>query len=128
MHLSTTQKVVLGIFTILPLVLLPFIFFQVFHTIFFSLNEHIDLESVDSESQKEFFFMMIQIMIPAMILSLLSLGLLIFYLIHAAKNNSLNTNERLIWILIFVFAGIIGFPIYWYMQIWKTPAATNYPA
>jgi hypothetical protein len=126
MHLSTTQKVVLGMFTILPLVLLPYIFFQVFHTLLYNLHD-VDPEFMDSTSQKEFFFMMIQIMIPSMIISLLSIGLLIFYLIHAAKNNSLNTNERLIWILIFVFAGIIGFPIYWYMQIWKAPASTNYP-
>jgi TM2 domain-containing membrane protein YozV len=126
MHLSTTQKVVLGMFTILPLVLLPYIFFQVFHTLLYNLHD-VDPEFMDSTSQKEFFFMMIQIMIPSMIISLLSIGLLIFYLIHVAKNNSLNTNERLIWILIFVFAGIIGFPIYWYMQIWKAPASTNYP-
>jgi hypothetical protein len=126
MHLSTTQKVVLGMFTILPLVLLPYIFFQVFHTLLYNLHD-VDPEFMDSTSQKEFFFMMIQIMIPSMIISLLSIGLLIFYLIHTAKNNSLNTNERLIWILIFVFAGIIGFPIYWYMQIWKAPASTNYP-
>jgi hypothetical protein len=126
MHLSTTQKVVLGMFTILPLVLLPYIFFQVFHTLLYNLHD-VDPEFMDSTSQKEFFFMMIQIMIPSMIISLLSIGLLIFYLIHAAKNNSLNTNERLIWILIFVFAGVIGFPIYWYMQIWKAPASTNYP-
>jgi TM2 domain-containing membrane protein YozV len=128
MNLSTTQKVVLGIFTILPLALLPYIFIQAFYTFLVDVHDLIDVDSPDSESQREFFIVIMQFMIPSMILSLVSLGLLIIYLIHAAKNNSLNTTERLVWILIFVFAGIIGFPIYWYLQIWKTPAATNYTA
>ena len=125
MNLSTTQKVVLGIFTILPLVLLPYIFLQVFYTFLVDVHDLMD-HSQDPESRREFFFTIIQFMIPSMILSLVSLGLLIIYLIHVAKNNSLDTTERLVWILIFIFAGVIGFPIYWYMQIWKGKAVTNH--
>jgi hypothetical protein len=27
--------------------------------------------------------------------------------------------ERVIWILVFLFAGLVGYPIYWYMRVWK---------
>ncbi len=128
MNLSTTQKVVLGIFTILPLVLLPFLFFQIFYTFLVDLHDLIDNGPPDLESQREFFFAIMRFMIPSMILSLVSLGLLIIYLIHVSKNNSLNTTERLVWILILIFAGVIGFPIYWYMQIWNSRATTTHTA
>jgi hypothetical protein len=50
-----------------------------------------------------------------------SLGLLIYYLIHAINNKQIDSTERLIWVLVFIFAGTIGFPIYWYLRIWKEP-------
>jgi len=45
---------------------------------------------------------------------------LIFYIIHAINNKAIDSNERIIWILIFIFAGMIGFPVYWFMRIWQT--------
>jgi hypothetical protein len=51
--------------------------------------------------------------------SLLSFALLIYYIIHAVNNTNISSNERIVWILVFIFAGVIGFPIYWYMRIWK---------
>lgn len=49
----------------------------------------------------------------------LSLGLTIFHIIHAVKNTKLDSNKRIMWILLFFFAGIITEPIYWYLEIWS---------
>lgn len=50
---------------------------------------------------------------------LFSFGLLIYYIIHVVNNKMIDSNERLIGILVFIFANMIGFPIYWYMRIWR---------
>jgi positive regulator of sigma E activity len=60
-----------------------------------------------------------------MIITLILLGIsaligLIYFIVHAINNKKLADNERIIWVLVFVFAGMIGYPIYWYMRIWKT--------
>jgi len=59
--------------------------------------------------------------IPIILVSLLSLALLIFYIVHAATNKKLESVEQIMWILLFVFFGIIAFPIYWIIRIWNTP-------
>jgi hypothetical protein len=52
-------------------------------------------------------------------MGLLSLGLLIFFIIHLVRSKAMDSTERIIWVLVFLFAGIIGYPIYWYMRVWK---------
>lgn len=59
---------------------------------------------------------------------LVSLGSLIFYIIHAAKNPNLSTNNLLlVWILVFIFANGIGQLIYWILEILnkKEPIETS---
>jgi hypothetical protein len=47
-----------------------------------------------------------------------SLGSLVFYIVHAANNPNLRENNMLlIWILLFVFANGIGQLIYWIVEI-----------
>lgn len=49
---------------------------------------------------------------------LVSLGSLVFYIVHAANNPNLRENNMLlIWILLFVFANGIGQLIYWIVEI-----------
>jgi hypothetical protein len=51
----------------------------------------------------------------------LSAGLLIYFIIHVINNKTIDSTERIIRILVFIFAGMVGFPVYWYMRIWKAP-------
>lgn len=49
---------------------------------------------------------------------LLSIGSLIFYIIHAVQNPNLQQNNLLlVWILLFIFASGIGQLIYWIVEI-----------
>ncbi|WP_445385363.1 hypothetical protein ACT6NV_00675 [Robiginitalea sp. IMCC44478] len=53
---------------------------------------------------------------------LISLGSLVFYIVHAAKNPDLQQNNLLlVWILLFVFANGIGQLIYWIVEILGKP-------
>lgn len=51
-------------------------------------------------------------------LILLSLGSLIFYIVHAVQNPNLKGNNMLVvWVLLFIFVGGIGQLIYWIVEI-----------
>jgi hypothetical protein len=53
-----------------------------------------------------------------LIVLLLSLGSLVFYIVHAAQNPTLRDNNMLVvWILLFVFASGLGQLIYWITEI-----------
>jgi hypothetical protein len=49
---------------------------------------------------------------------LLSVGSLVFYIVHAAQNPNLKYNNLLlVWILLFVFANGLGQLIYWIIEV-----------
>jgi len=116
MEINRTQNIVLGIFTFLPFVIFPIIFFQVFAFIIniVATSQHSDPEPADILLGISSF------LVPIILVSLLSLALLIFYIVHVATNKKIENIEQLMWILLFVFFGIIAFPIYWIMRIWNT--------
>ena len=67
----------------------------------------------------EFFFSNMMGFIAWVIaLVFVQLGLMIFFIIHAMNNKRVKNEERIIWVLVFIFAGAIGFSIYWGIRIW----------
>ncbi|MGM0545844.1 MAG: hypothetical protein ACQEST_03915 [Bacteroidota bacterium] len=50
---------------------------------------------------------------------LLSLGLFIFYVVHMLQNVALDTEKRMLWIIVTFIAYGISLPIYWYLHVWK---------
>ena len=115
--MTRTRKIFLGILTCLP-----FVFFVMYLVMFASIffrglgfwNHHLD--RID---QEDFFFNMIPAFIFLGLLIVSKLALLIYYIVHAVNNKKLDSTERIVWILVFLFVGLIGYPIYWYMRIWK---------
>ncbi len=56
---------------------------------------------------------------------LISLGSLVFYIVHAAQNPNLHGNNMLlVWILLFIFANGIGQLVYWIVEILGKPKTT----
>lgn len=119
--MSSSSKIFLGILTILPLIIIT-IYISAFLSSFMSTVQA-TAHGNNQAMPEEFFKNIIGLIVLAMAAALISLGLLIYYIIHAVNNKNIDSNERLIWILIFIFAGMIGFPIYWYMRIWKIQPA-----
>lgn len=57
-------------------------------------------------------------MLLVLLTVLISLGSLIFYIIHAVQNQNLaDSNLLVVWILLFVFVSGIGQLIYWIVEI-----------
>jgi uncharacterized membrane protein len=112
--MSRSSKVFVGILSFLPLVLLIvllFMFFRIFPTI-------IEWGNYEPSPQEVFSYFG-PIFILGFGIGILSLGLLIFFIIHLIGNKTMDSTEKIIWILVFLFAGIVGYPIYWYLRVWK---------
>ena len=57
-------------------------------------------------------------LIIILLMVLISLGSMVFYIVHAANNPNLRGNNLLlVWILLFIFASGIGQLIYWIVEI-----------
>jgi Phospholipase_D-nuclease N-terminal len=115
--MSKSRKLLLGVLSLLPLIMLAvymagFIFF--FMTVYRNANQEEMLPLLLFRNMAWLFLVMI-------LMVMCSLGLLIYFIIHTVNNTLIDSTERIIWILVFIFAGTIGFPIYWYMRIWKVP-------
>ena len=48
---------------------------------------------------------------------LLNIGLLVYYILHAYKNEKFDNTLKLIWILVFLFGNGIGTIVYYFVEI-----------
>ncbi|MDE3249791.1 MAG: PLDc N-terminal domain-containing protein [Bacteroidota bacterium] len=119
--MTKSRKLLLGILTLLPIVLTI-----VFLASFFSFFIGMIRSGGDEQMAQEWILgNFLWIVLMSVILGLLHLGLLIYFIVHAINNGLVSSNERIVWILVFIFVGTIGMPIYWYLRIWRaddTPA------
>lgn len=108
MELSRSRKIMLGVLSIWP-----FVWIFIFMVIVFSI--FVFNPSTDNGFPVAF--------IPVMIIHVLtcccSLGLMIYFLIHAAKNVKLTQEMKIVWIILLAILTIYVNPFYWYMNIWK---------
>ena len=115
--MSRNTKLLLGIISFLPLVtLIAYLisFFSFFIRLIPSMQHQ-------QEPPPEFFRYLIIMVILAIVMALISLGLLIYFIIHSINNPAVHKDERIVWILLLIFVGMIAMPIYWYMRIWTVP-------
>lgn len=121
MELSKTQKILLGVGSIWPMIyVFIFIVFIVGMIAFSGAGGGRELGPMFGGG-------FVLIFIIHFFTILLSLALTIFYIIHAVKNTRLDPNMRIVWIVLFFFGGMIAEPVYWYLEIWreKPSVATN---
>ena len=112
--MSRSSKLFIGILSFLPIILLLvflFMLFGMFPT-FFQWDKY-------EPAPQEVFSAFAPLFFLGFAMGILSIGLLIFFIMHLLRHKALDSTERIIWILVFLFAGIVGYPIYWYMRVWK---------
>ncbi|HMC84801.1 MAG TPA: hypothetical protein VKI61_04720 [Chitinophagaceae bacterium] len=114
--MTRTKKLLIGFLSLLPL-----IFMMAYLIIFFSfMFTMLRQQHNENFFPPQFIFEhFAPILATALLMGCSKLALLIYFIIHAVDNKLINGTERIVWILVFIFAGIIGFPVYWYMRIWK---------
>ena len=106
-------------FALAPIFLFVFLFIGYFIFIFSIVTQIPELEnSNDLASASLIFGNLIWFFVVIMLVVFISLGSLIFYIVHAVQNPNLKENNLLIvWILLFVFVNGIGQMIYWLVEI-----------
>jgi hypothetical protein len=114
--MSKSGKIITGILSFLPLLFLTG-YFILFFSFFLQI---INIGQNGKMGDPEIFMtQFIGMFAMLFLVGILTLGLLIYFIIHINNNKKLDSNEKLTWILIIIFVGMIGKPVYWYMKIWK---------
>jgi hypothetical protein len=54
--------------------------------------------------------------------ALIGIGLMVFYISHVLKVNSVSSLMKIIWVLLIIFLNMVSMPIYFYLYIWKEPS------
>lgn len=114
-------KLTLGVFSVLPFVYM-IVFFIFFITLFFSANNppFIDVNPA-GEDYTGFFLLFF----GHLGITLISIGLIIYYLIFIFQTNTIDQNMKILWVLVLFFFGIFAFPVFWYLYIWKQRPTTT---
>ena len=107
-----------GFFAIAPKILGIIAVLGYFIFIFSILSNIEDFESNGNVSTSFIFGNMIWFFVLIILIIFVSLGSLIFYIVHAVQNPNLKENNLLVvWVLLFVFVSGIGQLIYWLVEI-----------
>jgi len=117
--MTTSYKRWTGILSIVP-----FILFVIYMGWFFSSFTEIMVTALNHQNgpvEAEFIRHMMGIILIASVMGLVTLAAMIVFIIHAANNKSLESAEKIMWVLLFVFVGLIAFPLYWFLRIKDAP-------
>jgi len=118
--MSKNSKILVGILSILPIIL----FFVMIPTLLNMIPQFIEWEKHEPAIEEvlstmgPLFFLLI-------FMGLLSLGLLVFFIIHLVNNKTIESGEKIVWIIVFLFVSMVGYPVYCFMRIWNEKSVTN---
>ncbi len=115
--MQRSKKIFIGILAFLPLIASAVLI------VYMLINFVPDMLRMEHEYSGDvppeaFFVHMTGFILSAVVLGLLHIGLMIYFIVHAINNKQVKTEERIIWVLLFIFVNTIAFPIYWGMRIW----------
>lgn len=51
------------------------------------------------------------------------IGLLVFYIANVFRNDRVQKDMKVLWALVLFMGSMISMPIYWYLYVWREPAA-----
>lgn len=107
-----------GFFALAPIIMVFVLLMAYFLFLFFVFNNIDALESSEEYSSSLILGNIGIFLFFVFFMVLISVGSLVYYIVHAANNPNLRENNMLlIWILLFVFANGIGQLIYWIIEI-----------
>lgn len=116
--MNRQKKIWIGVLTFSPLVFL-ILYFVFFFGLFFNII--IQAEGGQEPDPGSLIGLIVVSFILIGLTVLLSIISLVVLVMHASSNPNLEGNDKTIWIVVIVFAGLIGNIIYWYTKIWQAP-------
>jgi hypothetical protein len=114
--MSKAKRVLLGIATIWPVVYL-FLFMSYIISMMALAGSHVGVGGGDAAP----FFLIgfAGIFLLHLTTIFLSLGLMVYYIMHAVKSVHLDQTMRIVWVLLLCMMGMLAQPVYWYLYIWR---------
>lgn len=120
MQVSKSLTIILGILTFLPFIGLLGIFALVFY-------EFLALMLSDTPVNPLLYFTYFGYILPVVsgyFLVYLALG--IFYFLHIIQNQLLDTEKKILWIVVLIVLNGLAMPFYWYVYLWKKSKELNH--
>lgn len=111
--MTKSKKVWLGILTFMPIVLVVAYLVLIFGSIFLNMPQMEGYEDSSFSFRAGIGLAIVCILLAVVI----SLTLLIIYIIHVNNNPKLDSNQKLMWILIILLAQGIGHIVYYFVEI-----------
>ena len=115
--MSKSKKIWIGILSFLPLFFSAILLVYML-TVFLPAILEMDQHGNGDIPPAMFFSHFMPFILLCIFFGILHLGLMIYFIIHAINNPRVKSEERIIWVLVFIFTSSIGFPIYWGIRIW----------
>ncbi len=107
--MNKTNKILLGIFSFIPLVLAVVM-------IVFAINIFLDQNNFSSTYTLSDFM---PIVITGVLASACNIGLLIYYIIDITRQRNMADGEKIMWILLFLFTPVIAYPVYFFIRVYS---------
>src|ERR687883_576122 len=112
--MKKSNKILLGIATVWPPIYIALFITVIFSSILFAGR------GGNSELAFSLIFMVI---FPLHIITIFGrMALSIFYIVNVFRNERVEKNRQVMWVILLFMAGMIAQPIYWYLYIWRNEA------
>lgn len=118
--MSKSVKILLLILTILPIVLFvgAYVGVIILAVISESTNQAAPSDTLSAGA-------LIALFAGIGLSSLLSIGMLIFYIVNLVQTNRVPKDLKPVWGVLFIFAYWISWVVYWFVYIWPEPTPTQ---
>ena len=123
--MKKSAKTILGICTFGYLVLFVIFMCYMCSMMFSNMQLMINMNNDPHVFPREFFNNYLKMLPFIIVIGLSSLSLLIYYIVHVARLRTIETGERVMWILLFIFFRSIAFIIYFFVRVVPKPEPEN---
>jgi hypothetical protein len=113
--MKTPTKILLGLASLWPLVYMALFFIFVLSSFFFLSR------SAGQEVGPPISFMVIFLL--HLLTMLWIIALTVFYIVNVFRNQRVDKDKKALWAVVLFMGNVIAMPIYWYLYVWKEPAA-----
>ena len=120
--MSKTVKVLVLLASLWPLVYTCIFFAAFIGMIFLAASPGHGAAPAGKEAPQAVMYGFAGLFALALFTMLWNVALMIFYIVDVFRSPRIaSDNMRALWALVIFFGGLIGMPVYWYLNIWRDP-------
>ncbi|MFY0644819.1 MAG: hypothetical protein JXR19_10170 [Bacteroidia bacterium] len=117
--MNKNNKIIWGVLSFLPLVVLVISFISVINHFTPYLIDAIHGEEILDPA--ELIPNIMYVWIALIVIGLISSVIWVVFLVFSIRDQSCTNDEQILWVLLLLFGNVIVLPIYWYFRLWNNP-------